>query len=478
MKTDQSVYLPANKTINPWLTLPVILLAPLVTVIDVFIMNVSLPTIQTFFHASNAAVQLVIATYLVGYAVFLITGSRAGDHFGRKKVFLWGLFAFTVASVLCGYAATVTQLIAFRFVQGIAAGFAVPQTVTLIQLHFESDAQRSKAFGYYGITLGIASILGQFLGGYFVTSHLIKDSWRLIFLVNVPIGAVAIILGRFFIHESKLNQSARFDVPGVFLLTIALSALIYPIIQGREQGWPWYTVALLPVALLLLWWFILYQRKRIRTNQDPLVHLHLFTIRSFNIGILIVVFYFGLYSAFLLSSAIFLQAGHHIDPLRASLYFVVLGLAFMFSSHWSIKNGQRYGLRALQAGTVLLLVSFGLQFFLLGQEISIARVLLSFIPYGFGAGILVPSMLKVALQHVPQQYAGIGSGVYTTIQQFSSALGVSVIGGIFFYTTQRAGGDYNTGYRAAVVCMFTYAFVILVLLYLLKRSEAAGKKPA
>ncbi|HVW59355.1 MAG TPA: MFS transporter, partial [Puia sp.] len=185
-----------------WWNLFVILLAPVISVVDIFITNVSLPTIQSYYKTSDAKVQLIVAAYLIGYAVFLITGSRLGDKFGRKKVLIIGLSAFTITSVLCGLAVTIGQLILFRFLQGISAAFMVPQTVTLIHLNFPEGNDRHKAFGYYGIAQGIGAILGQFLGGYFIHAAWISASWRLIFLVNLPIGVIAAILAGISLKES------------------------------------------------------------------------------------------------------------------------------------------------------------------------------------------------------------------------------------------------------------------------------------
>lgn len=224
MKTDQSVRTvttlsqtafartaPANIAPQPphekhdkrrWWNLLVILLAPVISVVDIFITNVSLPTIQSYYSTSDAKVQLIVAAYLIGYAVFLITGSRLGDKFGRKKVLIIGLSAFTVTSVLCGLAGTIGQLILFRFFQGVSAAFMVPQTVTLIHLNFPEGNDRHKAFGYYGIAQGMAAILGQFLGGYFIHAGWIAAPWRLIFLVNLPIGIMAVILTAISLKES------------------------------------------------------------------------------------------------------------------------------------------------------------------------------------------------------------------------------------------------------------------------------------
>jgi len=472
MKTDQSVH-SQGKSSFPWIILLIILMAPLITVIDVFIMNVSLPTIQSFFNASDAGIQGIIASYLVGYAVFLITGSRAGDYFGRKKVFIIGLTAFTIASALCGFAGTIPQLIVFRFLQGIAAGFAVPQTVTLIQLNFTSDEHRSKALGFYGITLGIASILGQFLGGYFVTTHfMLIEGWRLIFLINVPLGGLAVLMATYYIPESSQRTKARFDMGGVILLTAALSALIYPIIQGRELGWPLWTILMLLFSFVLLWAFIRYENKRISMNRDVLMPMQLFRIRTFNLGLGMVFFYFAAYSTFLLTCALFLQRGHHMSPFTSGCYFVIVGVSFMLSSHWSIKNATRYGNKVLYGAGIALLLSFVAQFIWFNTALSPMVIIAAFIMYGSGAGVLVPSFLKIALKDVPADQAGLASGIYSTIQQFSSALGVSTLGGIFFYTAERHG-DFDLAYKSSLAGTILYVMILILLCYVLqsKRTE-------
>jgi EmrB/QacA subfamily drug resistance transporter len=456
----------------PWMILLIILMAPLITVIDVFIMNISLPTIQQFFHASDAGVQGVIAAYLVGYAVFLITGSRAGDHFGRKRVFMLGLAGFTIASALCGFAGTIGQLVLFRFLQGIAAGFAAPQTFTLIQLNFTSEEHRAKALGYFGITLGISAIIGQFLGGYLVTSHLIHDSWRLIFLINVPIGITAVSMAAFYIPESKQEGKAKFDIGGTVLLTLALTALVYPIIVGRELGWPSWTLFMIGGALTLIWLFIQYQADRITKEKNVLVPLQLFNIRSFNLGLGMVMFYFASYSTFLMTCALLLQQGLHVPPLTSGLYFVIVGVTFMYSSHWSIKNAKRFGNNFLYFATLLVLMGFGVQLVWFNSAISLVAIATSFTLYGLGAGMLVPSFLKIALRDVPPAQAGLASGVYSTVQQFSSALGVSIFGGVFFHVAESGGHNFVAGYKAAVICMMISYAMVGLMNYLLTRRAA------
>ncbi|HMH20675.1 MAG TPA: MFS transporter, partial [Puia sp.] len=423
-----------------------------------------LPTIQGYYGASDAKVQLVIAVYLIGYAVFLITGSRIGDRFGRKKVLFYGLLAFTVTSVLCGVAASIGQLIVFRFFQGMAAAFMVPQTVTLIHLTFTEGNDRNKAFGYYGIVQGMAAILGQFLGGYFIHAGWIKAPWRLSFLVNLPLGLLAAVMAAIFLEESTQNKQRKLDLRGVVLLTLTLISIIYPLTQGREYGWPLWSWAMLLGSPLWLYAFIRHLKKTDGTEHEPLINPGLFRIKSFNIGVLCVFFYFGLHNAFLLSCAILLQKGYHIPAYDASIFFTSLGGAYMFSSWWSIRNAGRYGIRMLQAGCVIMALSFISQAFLFSGAVPSATAIVTcFAIFGLGSGLVLPSILNVSLRDVPPVFAGSSSGVYSTIQQFSSAAGVSMLGGLFFSMLAN-GSAFPSAYRVTLYCMIFYLLVIFLLL--------------
>src|ERR1700748_195626 len=192
-----------RKENSKWLALMIVLTAPLLSVIDVFIINVAIPSIKKGVHATDGEVQLVIAGYLLGYAAFLITGGRAGDHFGRKRTFFWGMLCFTLTSGLCGLAGSPLQLNITRFFQGVSASFMVPQTIAYIQVLFTDIKERAKAFGMFGITLGAAAVIGQVLGGYLSASHFAIEGWRLIFFINVPIGAVTLWAAQLYLPETK-----------------------------------------------------------------------------------------------------------------------------------------------------------------------------------------------------------------------------------------------------------------------------------
>lgn len=350
-----------QNTRSKWLELIIVLSAPLLSVIDVFVINVAIPAIKKGVHGTDAEIQLVIAGYLLGYAAFLITGGRAGDHFGRKKVFFWGMFCFTVASCLCGLSVNGFQLNVTRFFQGMSASFMVPQTISYIQLLFTEAKERARAIGLFGITLGIASIIGQVLGGYLSGTHWIIEGWRLIFFINLPIGIVTLWATAKYLDETPKNSGHLFDYTGVAILTAALFCLIYPLIEGREAGWPAWSIIMMLLSFVLFGWFISDQNKKLKAHRQPLIDTGLFKIRDFNIGLIAVLFHFMMHTSFLMISAVYLQSGLGTSAFLCGLYFVSPGILFTVSSVMASRLIVKYGKRVLQVGVVILIVTFILQ---------------------------------------------------------------------------------------------------------------------
>lgn len=461
-----------NETNNKWLQLIIVLSAPLLSVIDVFIINIAIPAIKKGVHATDAQVQLVIAGYLLGYAAFLITGGRAGDHFGRKKVFFWGMLFFTVTSCLCGLSMTPFQLNVTRFFQGMSASFMVPQTIAFIQTLFTDTKERAKAISLFGITLGIASITGQVLGGYLSDIHWIVAGWRLIFFINLPIGIITLWATHKYVSETKISHSTQFDYSGIFILTFALFCLIYPLIQGREAGWPLWSIGLLVLSVVIFIYFVYNQKKKLAENRNPLIDVRLFQIKDFDIGLLAVLFHFMLHTSYLLLSAVYLQNGLGISAMNTGLYLILPGFLFMTSSILASKWIIRFGKRVLQAGILLMGITFYLQMecWKPGTDSWVIISLMS--TWGFGNGLVLPSLLNIVLKRVPTEYAGAAAGIYSTFQQTASALGVSIIGGIFFYFSKQG---WQTAYSAGIIAILICVALVGIMLYLLPNEKNESK---
>jgi EmrB/QacA subfamily drug resistance transporter len=455
---------------NKWLELAIVLSAPLLSVIDVFIINVAIPAIKKGIRANDAEVQLVIAGYLLGYAACLITGGRAGDHFGRKKVFFWGMLSFTITSCLCGLSMNPSQLNITRFFQGISASFMVPQTIAYIQILFTQPKERAKAIGMFGITLGIASVTGQVLGGWLSGTHGVIEGWRLIFFINLPIGIATLWATHRYVSETAKHQGNKFDYAGTVILTTALFCLIYPLVQGREKGWPLWSIALLVGSFGLFAYFIFNQRQKLAEKGNPLIDVRLFRIKDFNIGLLAVLFHFMLHTSYLLLSAVYLQNGLGVSALDCGLYFILPGVLFTVASVMGSKLMLRFGKRVLQAGALFMGITFLLQLEFLKPGVSTWLIILLMGAWGLGNGFVLPSLLNIALKSVPAEYAGAAAGLYSTFQQTASALGVSIIGGIFFYFAPQG---WSVAYAAGIIAILVCVGLVLLMLYLLPDGEPA-----
>ncbi|WP_343631247.1 MFS transporter [Fluviicola sp.] len=449
---------------NRWVQHSILLTAPLLTVLDVFIVNVAVPSIKKGLHASDGEIQLVIAAYLLGYASFQITGGRAGDYFGRKKVFFWGMVFFTLASCLCGLAATPFMLITARFFQGVSGGFMMPQALSYVQLLFPESKERTKAIGLIGITLGLASVLGQFLGGLFSDMQGAIEGWRYIFFINLPIGIVGLWATSRFLIETKINKTGKFDYSGVLILTIALGALIYPLTQGREMGWPLWSFVSIGMSVLLGVFFIRDQHRKQHAGKNSLIDLKLFRIRDFNLGLGIVSLHFMMHTSYLLIATIYFQNGLKLGAFETGLYFIWFGGFFTLSSLLSIKLVHAFGKPVIQFGVLMIITSLVLQSIYFRTTLDHVTFVLILSLYGLGGGLVLPSLMNIALRSIPSDLVGGASGVYNTIQQASSSIGICLVGGIFFYyisKTASATTAFHIGLYAEMCCA---AGVFLLLL--------------
>ncbi|NHA03768.1 MFS transporter [Mucilaginibacter sp. HC2] len=470
-----------NKQISRWFLLIILSSAVFLSVIDIFIVNVAIPSIKRGIHGSDSDIQLVIVLYLLGYAAFLITGGRAGDHYGKKNVFIVSMLLFVVTSCLCGFSQTAWQINTSRFLQGISAAFMIPQSITYIQILFPLHHDRIKALGIYGSIAGTASVIGQFLGGLLPDVHFLMDGWRLIFLINLPLGLIAVILAAIFLKDTPTEKKSRFDRSGVSLLTLALIALIYPLVRGPELHWPWWSMASIALSLLLLYLFVLDQRRKLHSDLEPLVDVRLFSFKDFNIGLCAVLFYFMVQDTYFLINVILFQNGFGISSSETGIFFVFQGAGYVVASLLSLRLVPIYGKRVLQAGVLIMVTAllFHLIFF---NSMTVSRYLLLpvlFI-YGTGCGSVLPSLLTMALKSIPTHFAGAASGTFSTFQQTAIALGIGIVGGVFFY---RLAGDtslagYVSAYRLATgINIFLLAIVSLFLFLLPDNPQKKLFKP-
>lgn len=424
-----------------WVSLLIVSTAAFLSVIDLFIVNVALPSIREGIRGTNGDSQMVVALYLLGHAIFLITGGRLGDHYGHKKVFIRSMLLFTLASVCCAAAMNAFQLNTARFFQGAFAAFMVPQSLAYIQLLFPGHDERVKALGIFGAIGGIASVIGQFLGGILPEVHSTISGWRWLFLVNLPAGLLSAGAAWYWLEEPAAKADGKPDYSGVLLLSGGLITLIYPLIRGREMGWPVWSLLLLPLSFMLLGWFAYDQKHKQKVGKAFLIDLHLFSYREFNIGLVTVIAYFIVQDSYFLINTLMLQTGLGLTSTSTGHYFVLQGIGYVIAAVFSIRLVGLYGKIVLQAGIILMLAMLVMHIGLMetapaGALASAGKYRLLFAVilflYGMGCGSVLPSLLTLALRKIPAHLAGTAAGTYVTFQQIAIALGVCITGGLFF----------------------------------------------
>jgi EmrB/QacA subfamily drug resistance transporter len=418
-----------------WAALAILLVGAFLAPLDFFIVNVALPSITSGLNASAAEVQLVISGYSVVYAVFLITGGRLGDIFGRKAVFLAGLAAFALASAVCGLAWSPTSLVVGRLLQGLAAAAMAPQALASIHALFPAH-ERGRALSIYGITLGLASIAGQLLGGALVGANIDGFGWRLIFLINLPIAIAAFVAAIPLLGETRGATRPRLDFIGVVLSAATLTALVLPLIEGRERGWPWWSIVMLASTPLFAEAFRRYEIKLAKVGGEPLVAIEVFRSPGLLRGLGAIATLYAL-AAFFLTFSIYLQAGLGRTALQAGLAILPFSIGFLTGSFASPMIGARMGTAAPSLGFTL--SATGLVALAAVAALTPPGVMPPFIPLstallliGLGMGVSIPTMVRVVVERVEQHRAGLVGGMVNSTLQASGAIGVAVLGGIFY----------------------------------------------
>ncbi len=407
-----------------------VLVGVLLPMIDFFIVNVALPTMRHDLHASSGGLELVVSGYATAYAVLLVLGGRLGDSYGRRRLFLIGIAAFTVASLLCGLAPNASALILARVLQGASAALMVPQTLSTIQATGDVHS-RSRALGWFGATGGLAAVAGQLLGGVLVSANIAGSGWRAIFFVNVPIGVIGLILAARWVPETRAERHHRIDVPGTILLGATLTALLVPLTEGRTLGWPLWSIVLLVLAPLGAASLVVVERRLERRGGSPLVPPAVVRHPSMRRGLALAVVFFSTFGAFMFVYTLVVQGTLGFSPIRAGIALTPMAVTFLAASLATTTLVARYGRAVIGAGAVIQLV--GLLTVIASLEIAWPNVtpldLASGLAImGAGQGLIMSPLIRVVLSAVPIESAGAGSGVLTTTQQTSLALGVATIG--------------------------------------------------
>jgi EmrB/QacA subfamily drug resistance transporter len=337
-----------TKPVARWLALPVILAGVFMTILDFSIVNVAIPSIQQDLHASAAEIQFVVGGYSLTYGCGLIIGGRLGDRFGRRRVFAAGIALFTVASVLCGLAPTALVLVIARLIQGTCAALLFPQVLSLLNVTYTGH-DRARAFRIYGVVLGLATAFGQVLGGALIRANLFDLDWRTCFLINIPIGLVSMLLTPLWVTESCPATTKRIDSRGAVLVTLALVLLVFPLIEGRQAGWPLWSILSMIASIPMFWAFL--------RHQDNVVEPVLLRTKAFLTGVGTVLATYAGMASFFLVLAVYLQDSEGYSPLASGVAFLPVGIAFLLTSLLGAPIARRLGRNSISIGAALMAVS-------------------------------------------------------------------------------------------------------------------------
>lgn len=433
--TSQATSVPAGEPVDPrrWISLGVVLAGAFVILLDATIVNVAIPSMQVDLDTSYAAIEWVVSGYALTFGLTLIPGGRLGDRFGYRRLFVLGMLGFVVTSALCGLAQTPAQLVAARIAQGAVAGMLNPQILAVIQVQFP-PRERGKAFSVYGIVAGVSVAAGPLLGGLLVEADIAGMLWRPIFLINVPVGLVALVAAARLMPPTR-GRAGSLDPVGIVLAALALSLVTVPLIQGRDTGWPLWTwlsfVAAVPAGALFVWW----ELRRIRLGRGVLFDLRLFRVRSLAVGTTIGLMYFAGFIGLLFVLALHLQLGLGRSALAAGLILMAFAVGSLIGGGLSDKVHSRLGRgvltlgsAAVATGTLGVIITIALA----GPDSSGVSLMPALFLVGLGNGLTIAPNVDIALLSVPPRESGSAAGMVNTAQRIGNALGVAIVGVALF----------------------------------------------
>ncbi|MEZ0093691.1 MFS transporter [Streptacidiphilus sp. EB129] len=454
--------------------LPVVLVGTFMAILDVAIVNVAIPSIRSGLHASFGPVELVVSGYTISYACLLVTGGRLGDIIGRKRMFIIGLLVFSAASALCGAAPNIDVLIAARVLQGVGGAALYPQVLAIIQTTY-SGAARGRALGVFGAVIGIAAIAGQLIGGVLLAVNLFGWTWRPVFLVNVPIGLLAVVASMVWLPADRPGRSTRLDLGGVGLVTPFLLLLCVPLLLGRDQGWPTWLVVCLIAALPVGYLFVRYEKRLGAAGGQPLVRLELFRNRSFANGVPIVLLFITSYSGFLFTLAVYLQTGLGFSPISSALVYTPSALGFFVTSLAAPRFVPLLGRHVLTLGYVVAalgLLGTAATAYAAGTSLTVWTLAPTLLVAGLGQGLGMSPMVGTIISGVPVKDAGSGAGIVTTTMQTANVLGVALFGMVLFDLVGQAapGVAYATAFSEVMPISAALLVVAAVLVFRLPHA--------
>ncbi|HHG8773779.1 TPA: MFS transporter [Raoultella planticola] len=422
-----------------------LLTGQMLPLIDTSITNVALDSITHSLNASATQLELIVALYGVSFAVCLAMGSKLGDNYGRRRLFMWGVALFGLASLLCGMANSINALLAARTLQGAGAALIVPQILATLHVTLKGTAH-ARAISLYGGIGGIAFIVGQMGGGWLVSADIAGLGWRNAFFINVPICLLVLGFSRRYVPETRREAHSRIDWQGTLSLALILCCLLFPMALGPELHWPWPLQILLAAVLPLLAWMRISALRKQQRGEQPLLPPRLLKLTSIRFGMAIALLFFSAWSGFMFCMALTMQAGLGMAPWQSGNSFIALGVAYFISALYAPKLIARYsmgrilliGLVVQIAGLLLLMATFNH----FASHTSTLALAPSTALIGYGQALIVNSFYRIGMRDISACDAGAGSAILSTLQQATLGLGPAILGSLFLTLAQRSGGDY------------------------------------
>ncbi len=452
-----------------WAPLAVLMTGTFMFVLDFFILNVALPSIQQGLHAGQSAVEWIVAGYALSTAVLLVTGGRLGDRFGRRRMFSLGMAVFTVTSAACALAPDPGVLVAARVVQGAGAALMAPNILSILGVVYTGPA-RVRAISIYGMVMGLAATAGQLIGGVLIGADVAGLGWRAIFWINVPLGVAALVAAPRAVPESRDGQGSRLDLPGVALITACLVAVVLPLSEGRQAGWPAWSWASLAASVPLAATFVAYQRRKAARGGSPLLDPRIFAAWPLRAGLLTQTVFWCQQAAGYLVLGLYLQQGRGLSALAAGAVFTVLAAGYLATSFRAPALTMRFGHAVIAAGALAGAAGDAALWLATAHGGgSVAWLFPGLLLLGAGQGLCITPLTSTVLSHAEPATAGSVAGALSTAQQVGNAIGVAVTGVLFF---GALGHGYDVAFERSVLQMGALLLVVAALTRLMGRQRA------
>jgi len=442
-------------------------------VLDFFIVNVALPSIQHGLRAGEGAVEWVVAGYAIATAVLLVTGGRLGDQFGRRRMFSVGLTIFVATSAACALAPDPGVLVAARVAQGVGAALMAPNILSILGVIYTGPA-RVRAISIYGMVMGLAATSGQLIGGILIRTDVAGLGWRAIFWINVPIGIAALLAAPRLIPESRNQNGSRLDLAGVALITACLIAVVLPLVEGRQAGWPAWSWAMLAAAIPLAVVFAVHQRRKADRGGVPLLNPRIFASRALRAGLLTQTVFWCQQAAGYLVLGLYLQQGRGLSPLSAGGVFTFLAAGYLATSFRAPALTMRFGRSVIAAGALIAAlgdVALYLATAHAGTGGSVAWLFPGLLLLGAGQGLCITPLTTTVLSHADPATAGSVAGALSTAQQVGNSVGVAVTGVLFFGALSQG---YSLAFERSTLQMGALLLAVAALTRLMPARRAAA----